>query len=334
MKNILFAVLLCCVPAGAQQLSTIQLGIFPSDVRCFFQNGVTNAGQSYWGNSVTHDNIYMPPKTEVMAAYQHLGNNAAIFDGPLFHVGTQCLLTSVTYFTGPDPNTDTYHQHFICRGTGSTNQQGATVTTTPPAVAGPCAPGDVAVGYTNTYDVGLYCVSNTVGECVYGELYCSVGPLPYNVAAPGAMRVATFNCVQGSVMLPEGDYGVMMATNCDSGSIAAAGGIGASAGFGSARCLTGYGEAGPYGTGGSGDAYAYTSQLYAWKYFVFPAATALPHGGHCLLYDALHDNSVGLPPTLTAYDNGGCNLVNTGQVAMLPAGQAPHTIGFTWWSTI
>ncbi len=47
-----------------------------------------------------------------------------------------------------------------------------------------------------------------------------------------------------------------------------------------------------------------------------------------------HDNTVGLPRSLTAYDNGGCLMVNTGQVKIAPSGQAPHTIGFTWWSIL
>jgi len=51
------------------------------------------------------------------------------------------------------------------------------------------------------------------------------------------------------------------------------------------------------------------------------------------MYDPLHDNSIGLPPNLTSYDNGGCSMVHNGQVKLAPSGQAPHTLGFTWWST-
>jgi len=301
-------------------------------VSCFFQNGVVNGGQAYWGNSVTHDNVFTPLSSEVIPAYQHYGNNAVIFDGPVVHIGTPCLLTSVTYFTGPSPNTDPYQQHFVCQGTGATNGQGATVTTTVPVVAGPCAPGDTAVAYTNTYDVGLYCVSNSVGECIYGQLYCNVGPIPYNIAAPSPLRLASFNCKQGTVALPQGDYGVMMATNCDDGSVAAAGGVGAVVGIGDKPCLTGMGESGPFGGGGLNGAFQYGAQIYAWKYFVFNAQWDA-RKGHCLLYDPLHDNTVGLPPSLTAYDNGGCAMVNTAQVKLAPSGQAPHTLGFTWWST-
>jgi hypothetical protein len=276
----------------------------------------------------------MPSASQVILAYQQYGNNATIFDGPVVHIGTPCLLTSVTYFTGPTPNTDPYQQHFVCRGTGTTNQQGATMTSTLPAVAGPCAAGDVAVAYANTYDVGLYCVSNTSGECIYGKLYCNVGPIPYNVAAPSPQRQATFNCNQGAVVLPPGDYGVMMATNCDTGSAAGAGGVGATAGTGDGNCLTGMGESGPFGSGGSNGAFQYGPQLYAWKYFTFPAGPWGTLKGHCLLYDPLHDNTIGLPPTLTAYDNGGCTIVDTGTVLNSPAGQAPHTLGFTWWSSL
>ncbi len=319
--------------SGSTNLTVTPVSNLPT-VSCFFQNGVVNGGRSYWGNSVTHDNVAVPSPSEVIAAYQNYGNNATIFDGPVVHIGTPCLLTSVTYFTGPSPNTDPYQQHFVCQGTGATNQQGATVTTTLPVVAGPCALGDVAVAYTNTYDVGLYCVSNTAGECIYGQLYCNVGPIPYNVAAPAPLRLATFNCKQGTVALPEGDYGVMMATNCDTGSVAAAGGVGATAGGGDKPCLTGMGESGPFGGGGLNGTFTYGSEIYAWKYFTFNAGQWDQRRGHCLLYDPLHDNTIGLPPSLTAYDNGGCSMVNTGQVKIAPAGQAPHTIGFTWWSML
>jgi uncharacterized protein YjdB len=319
--------------SGSTNLTVIPVNNLPT-VGCFFQNGVVNGGQSYWGNSVTHDNIFSPRPSEVIPAYQHYGNNALIFDGPVVHIGTPCTLTSVTYFTGPDPNTDTYKQHFICQGTGATSGQGATVTTTQPVTAGPCAAGDVAVAYTNTYDVGLYCVSNSAGGCVYGQLYCNVGPIPYNVAAPAPLRLATFNCNQSAVALPVGDYGVMMATNCDTGSVAGAGGVGASAGTGGKPCLTGMGESAPFGGGALNNAFQSGSQLYAWKYFVFTGTQWDQRGGNCLLYDPLHDNTIGLPPSLTAYDNGGCSMVNTGHVKVAPSGQAPHTIGFTWWSML
>jgi hypothetical protein len=317
---------------GSTTLTVIPAANLPS-VSCFFQNGVVNGGQSYWGNSVTHNNVFLPRSTEVIPPYQHYGNNGAIFDGPVVHIGTPCVLTSVTYFTGISPNTDPYQQHFVCQGTGTTNGQGATVTTTQPVTAGPCAAGDTAVAYTNTYDVGLYCVSNSQGECVYGQLYCNVGPVPYNVAAPSPLRLATFNCNQGAVVLPIGDYGVMMATNCDTGSTAAPGGAGASDGGGDQPCLTGMGESGPFGIGGSNGAFQYGSQIYAWKYFTFIAGIWDTHGGHCLLYDPLHNNGIGLPPNLTSYDNGTCSMVHNGQVRLAPSGQAPHTLGFTWWST-
>jgi hypothetical protein len=317
---------------GSTTLTVIQPTNLP-DVSCFFQNGVVNGGQSYWGNAVTHSNTFSPRSTEVIPAYQHYGNNAVIFDGPVVHIGTPCVLTSVTYFTGISPNMDPYQQHFICQGTGATNGQGATVATTQPVTAGPCSTGDVAVAYTNTYDVGLYCVSNGQGECVYGQLYCNVGPIPYNIASPSQLRLATFNCNQGAVVLPPGDYGVMMATNCDNGSVAGPGGVGASVGGGDQPCLTGMGESGPFGSRAVNGAFDFGSQIYGWKYFTFMAGPFDNRGGHCLLYDPLHDNSIGLPPNLTSYDNGGCSMVHNGQVKLAPSGQAPHTLGFTWWST-
>lgn len=325
MKKITLLVLLCGLPASAQ-----------STVRCFFQNGVVNGGQVYWGNAVTHNNPARPPASAVIPAYRNYGNNAAIFDGPVIHIGTPCLLTSVTYETGLKPDTDPYHQHFICRGSGATNLQGATVTTVLPAVAGPCASGDTPVPYLNTYDVGLYCVSNTAGECIYGQLYCNVGPLPYYVAAPAPNRLATFNCKQGAVALPVGDYAVAMATNCDDGSVAGPAGVGAQPGFGDTYCLTGMGESAPFGYDAvKNGTFIYGPEIYAWKYFVFPwGGWKTTIDGHCLLYDPLHDNSIGLPPTLTAYDQGGCNMVDLGHVRNVPVGEAPHTIGFTWWSNI
>src|SRR5262249_23172091 len=120
--------------SGSTNLTVNQVSNLPS-VSCFFQNGVANGGQSYWGNSVTHNNVYTPWSSEVIPAYQHYGNNAAIFDGPVVHIGTPCVVTSVTYFTGISPNTDPYQQHFVCQGTGATNGQGATVTTTQPVTA-------------------------------------------------------------------------------------------------------------------------------------------------------------------------------------------------------
>lgn len=324
-KRLSLLITFLCFPALVQSQS----------IPCFFQNGVVNGGQSYWGNSVTHDNIFAPSSSEVIPVYDKFGNNAVLFDGPVVHIGTPCILTSVTYYTGPWPNTDPYQRHFVCHGTGATNEQGATVTTAIPVVAGPCASGDTAVGYLNTYDVGLYCVSNEANECVYGRLYCNVGPIPYFVAAPTPQRLATFNCKQGTVTLPIGDYGVVMATNCDDGSVAAAGGVGAAAGAGDKPCLTGWGESGPFGGGGgTGNTFNYGSQIYAWKYFAFNAGKFDTRRGHCLLYDPKHDNTIGLPPTLTAYDNGGCTMVNQGQVRIAPSGQAPHTLGFTWWAML
>jgi hypothetical protein len=125
----------------------------------------------------------------------------------------------------------------------------------------------------------------------------------------------------------------MMATNCDNGSVAASGGVGATAGSGDKPCLAGMGEGGNFGGGALNGAFQYGPQLYASKYFSFNAGQYDVRGGHCLLYDPLHDNTIGLPPNLTSYDNGGCSMVNRGQVAINPSGQAPHTIGFTWWST-
>jgi hypothetical protein len=86
--------------------------------------------------------------------------------------------------------------------------------------------------------------------------------------------------------------------------------------------------------------YGSATQLYAWKYFTF-IKDGPPDDGHCLIYDPKHDNSIGLPPTFTSYaaTKGTCLLVDQGDVTtnhvvLHPSGQAPHTIGFTWWSKI
>lgn len=323
-----------------------------STVRCFFQNGVTNFAQSYWGNSVTHDNTHQAQSSET--TFPYYGNNAMIFDGPVVHIGTSCLLTSVTYMSGPSPNTDPYKLHYVCVGTGLTDRQGDTNATKPATAGGKCATGDSdytctgnTSGCTNMYDVGLYCVSNTTGECTFGQLYCNIGPVPNNVAAPSTLTVVTFQCKQGQVTLPVGDYGVMMGTNCDNGSVPAPNGMGATYGTGGGNCLTGQGEGGAFGTGGTtSGTYQWASQLYAWKYFTFPAGTGGPVGGHCLLFDPFHDNTVSLPPTLTSYDitkTGGCSLIHLGKVdpmllGVLPGVSGlsgpPHALGFTWWSNI
>ena len=332
-----------------------------TSVRCFYQNGVTNGSQSYWGNGVTHDNTFAP-SSEVQSQFHKYGNNSFISDGPVFHVDSPCVLTSVSYKAGPNPNVDPYKQHFVCcctasqgctstgacrSGSGPLNWQGDTDTSVLPAQSGNhCTAPDSDTAFINTYDVGLYCASPTAsGRCTYGQLYCSVGPVPYSVASPSPSTIVTFDCIQDGtqhfVVLPPGDYLVNMATNCDSGSVPAAGGLGATAGGGSLRCLTGLGEGGPFG-GGAGTlpgTFKNVTQLYGWKYFVFPKNTGQPKGGHCLLYDPFHDNTLGLPPTLTAYDDGNCKLVDTlvngsNGVTLNPQGQAPHTLGFTWWSKL
>jgi hypothetical protein len=319
-------------PYGAANPASGLPPTLPS-VRCFFQNGVTNLAQSYWGNSVTHDNTHLAQSAET--TYAQYGNNAMIFDGPVVHIGTPCRLTSVTYLSGPTPNTDPYQLHFVCAGIGTTNHQGDTNATKPATAGGNCATGDSdytcagnASGCTNMYDVGLYCVST---DCGYGQLYCNIGPVPYNVASPSPESIVTFNCTQGAVALAVGDYGVMMGTNCDNGSVPAANGVGATDGVGGTNCLTGEGEGGPFGYGGKGLTYQSATQIYAWKYFTFSANTAAPQGGHCLIFDPKHDNTIGVPASLTSYDPGGCSLVHSA-VVLSPTGQAPHALGFTWWS--
>jgi len=111
---------------------------------------------------------------------------------------------------------------------------------------------------------------------------------------------------------------------------------------GDKRCLQARGEGNGYGAGGKGSGWVGGTQLFATKDFV----TALDpvnskFHADCLLFDPYHDNSIGLPgeslsfpPTLAAYDSGGCTYVNnarTGIAPLTPFGQAPHMIDFAIW---
>jgi hypothetical protein len=82
-----------------------------------------------------------------------------------------------------------------------------------------------------------------------------------------------------------------MATNCDNGH-----------GGGGGDCGLGKGEGGPkaYNAGAGPDVVAAGTELLSFKYF-----TGGQNATKCLLYDPLHDNSIGLPPALTSYDVGG-----------------------------
>jgi len=183
----------------------------------------------------------------------------------------------------------------------------------------------------NTYDVGLYCIGG--GDCVYGQLYAETGPLdiphffrscdlygPPCYSVPGQKRYqVNLPFKDGPTTLPSGNYAVGMATNCDDGT-------GGGSGGGNGKCGLGLGEGGGTGENGTTNGTVKSgTQLLVFKY-----ATQIPNT-RCLLYDANHDNLLGLPPTLTSYDAGGCTGVNKGKVEPRLAVQAPHILNYAIW---
>lgn len=103
---------------------------------------------------------------------------------------------------------------------------------------------------------------------------------------------------------------------------------GATPGGGGGKCAQAMGEGNGYGAGGSGGGWVGATQLFSFKVFVTDHYHA-----DCLLYDPYHDNTVGLPDALAAYDSStkGCTYVdnpNTGIDPLSPYGQAPHLVDF------
>jgi hypothetical protein len=307
-------------------------------VPCFFNTAHNSDTNSYVGNTVTHDNQNKGSHwgTELVSANQGYGNGGFILDGPAFYVSSPCVTNMVSFRVGSaSGDNDSLQLHFICQGTGGTNGQGDTVAGSPATAGGKCLAGDSDVQYTNTYDVGVVCVG---GGCVYGKMYVNLGPTVYStffaVSTVPLGKIVTLFWQQGSTTLPAGTYSIAMGTNCDSGS-QPGNPTGGTQGHGGPGCGQLTGEGGAYGVqlGTNTNTWSYGTELFPHKYFTNANITAVHT--HCMIYDPAHNNTAGLPPTLTTYDGGGCNVVNTGSVTPgsaatgLPlTGLIPHMVNF------
>jgi hypothetical protein len=267
---------------------------------CFFQTAHEANAALYGNNSVTSDNLNSGSVygTQLQAQYQVLGNNGVLADGPAFYVTTPCVIDRIAYQT-TNGHLDVYTKHYRCAG-GTFIHQGDTVAGTPATPGGNCT-GSYDVAYINTYDLGIYCEG---GGCTYGKLYANTGPIPYSTwFSMGVLKIGVQFFKQGPVVLPSGIYGMIQGGNCDSGSVP-----GSANGTGDTLCgeLAGEGGADTSTTAWNGTG----EEFYAHKLFSRLTGTTGTH--HCLLYDPLNDNSIGLPSSYTAYDNGGCLRVNGG----------------------
>ncbi len=305
---------------------------------CFFQTSWNVGAQSYLGNGITHDSRNNPN-----AIYNTTGSNYFIFDGPLFYVGSPCKTTTISFLVA---NVDPLGFHYICQGgttdyaVSCTSVSGTTVSPNPAACTGggSCKESEKI---SNTYDIGLYCVGG--GQCTYGKLYaetlspitglplpvsdffhdCAHYPPPcYTRTGHQTQYRVDLDFIGGATILPTGEYAIGMATNCDNGH-----------GLGGDACGTGLGEGGPkaYNAGAGPDVVKAGTELLSFKYFTGDRTST-----KCLLYDRLHDNSIGLPPALTAYDIGGpngCTAVNNGR-SVRPKFHSlkPHILNFVIWS--
>jgi hypothetical protein len=302
---------------------------------CFFQTSWNVATQSYLGNSTTHD-----PKSNPTAIYDTTGSNYFIFDGPLFYVGTPCKATTISFLVS---NVDPLGFHYICQGgktdygISCTSVSGTTVSPNPAACTGG---GSCSEKIPNTYDMGVYCVGG--GQCTFGKLYaetlspanglplpvsdffqdCAHYPQPcYTKTGHQTPYRVDLDFVGGATVLPTGEYALGMATNCDNGQ-----------GGGGGACGLGKGEGGPtsYNGGAGPDVVAAGTELLRFKYFTGDISAT-----KCLLYDPLHDNSIGLPPALTSYDVGGpsgCTAVNGQSIRPRVHPLKPHILNFVIWS--
>ena len=305
---------------------------------CFFQTSWNVGTQSYLGNSTTHDS-----KNNPIATYNGLGSNYFIFDGPVFYVGTPCKTTTISFLVS---NVDPLGFHYICQGgkadngLSCTSVSGTTVSPNPAActAGGSCKESEKI---SNTYDLGLYCAGG--GQCTYGKLYaetlspvtglplpvsdffhdCAHYPQPcYTRTGHQPEYRVDLDFVGGATILPTGEYAIGMATNCDNGH-----------GRGGNDCGLGKGEGGPkaYNGGFGSDVVGAGTELLTFKYF-----TSDQNATKCLLYDPLHDNTIGLPPALTSYDVGGqngCTAINNGHsVRPRVRGLKPHVLNFVIWS--
>jgi hypothetical protein len=157
-----------------------------------------------------------------------------------------------------------------------------------------------------------------------GKLYAHVGPLDYATffdCANHPVQCATFGQSKryintlswqgGTVLLPDGDYAVGMATSCDDGRQTVAG-----RGLGDITCGAGAGEGGPFGYTNNAQAVSAGTSLMAYKYFTGNGPTG------CLTYDDVNgligDIGPGSPCNFSTIPSNG-------------KGQAPHIINYVFY---
>lgn len=300
---------------------------------CFFQTAHQASRALYIDNAATHDDIRSGSVfgTQLQHVYQAYGNAGVVSDGPTFYITNPCIADRMSFRTADKNHLDLYNYHYVCNG-GPYAGQGDTVAGSPSTAGGNCAAG-TEVQYVNTYDIGVYCEG---GGCVYGKLYASLGPTPYSsFFSIGPNAIGTLPFMQGTVLLPSGLYGILMGGNCDAGSSPTT-----KQGVGQTYCGELAGENGADTSNPLGGWNGIANEFFAHKVFTLPLGPGTSGNQHCMLYDPNHDNTIGLPASYTAYDNGGCGRVNSGMFmpnkgssiagSMLTNG-APHAADVVIW---
>jgi hypothetical protein len=294
--TLLFLAILFAASAHAQQ--------------CFLATSWNTGSSSYVGNAMTHS--------------EKNGKNFFIFDGIAIHVPSPCVTSKLAFVV---TQTDGYKNHYVCENGPATANNGASciqcVGSSCQPVPSVCKGGATCSNpLPNTYDVGLYCVGG--GSCQMGKLYAHVGPLDYATffdCANHPVQCATFGQSKryintlswqgGTVLLPDGDYAVGMATSCDDGRQTVAG-----RGLGDIKCGAGAGEGGPFGYTNNAQAVSAGTSLMAYKYFTGNGPTG------CLTYDDVNgligDIGPGSPCNFSTIPSNG-------------KGQAPHIINYVFY---
>jgi hypothetical protein len=303
---------------------------------CFFQTSWDVATQSYLGNGATHDS-----KSNPIAIYNGPGSNYFIFDGPVFYVGTPCKTTTISFLVS---NVDPLGFHYLCQGGKADNGLSCTSvsgTTVSPNPAARTAEDRVKRAKRSPTPTTLACTASAEDNArmesfiprpfhlipvfPVSDFFHDCGHYPppcYTGTGHQPQYRVDLDFIGGATILPTGEYAIGMATNCDNGH-----------GGGGGDCGLGNGEGGPkaYNAGAGTDVVAAGTDLLSFKYF-----TGGQNATKCLLYDPLHDNSIGLPPALTSYDVGGpsgCTAVNNGHsVRPKVHGLKPHILNFVIWS--